>query len=120
MPEVSMSEKVRVAGIAGSALSLGGFAAALGLCCSVPWAVALFGVAGAVTFARLAFLMPYALAGAALLLGIGFWLAYRKPACADGECDATSRRTLRWVMWITAVSVGALGIAALTLRVTTI
>lgn len=67
-----MGEKLKVAG---GAVGLGGFAAALGLCCGVPWAVALLGVTGAVVLARLAFLLPYALAGAAVLLGFGFWFS---------------------------------------------
>jgi len=89
-----MSEKGRVIGAAGGALGLGGFAAALGLCCSLPWAVALLGVGGAVAFARLAFLMRYALVASAGLLVVGFWWAYRPlPRCADGSCAPESRRT---------------------------
>ena len=110
-----MSEKTRVIGTAGGALGLGGFAAALGLCCTVPWAVALLGVGGAVAFARLALLLPYALLGAAALLAVGFWLAYRRPAaCDDGTCAPTSRRTLRWIVWLAAVLVSALAVIALT------
>ena len=93
-------------------MGLGGFAAALGLCCSVPWAVALLGVSGAIAFARLGFLLPYSLAAAAVFLGCGFWLAYRKPACAAGAigvCPAQPPRLLRWIMWVTAVVVVVLG-----------
>lgn len=109
-----MSEKARVIGTASGALGLSGFAAALGLCCTVPWAVALLGVTGAVAFARLAFLIPYALIGAAVLLGVGFWFAYRRPAaCDDGTCVPASRRTLRWIVWIAALLVGALSVGAL-------
>ncbi len=114
-----MGEKTRVISAAGGALGLGGFAAALGLCCTVPWAVILLGVAGAVAFARLAFLLPYALVGAAALLAVGFWWAYRPPAvCADGSCTTTGRRPLQWLVWIAAVVVGALWIVALLMRVT--
>jgi hypothetical protein len=114
-----MGEKVRVISAAGGALGMGGLAAALGLCCTVPWAVALLGVTGAVAFARLAFLLPYALIGAGALLAVGFWWAYRPPsACADGTCTTTSRRSLQWVVWIAAVLVGALSIIALSMRVT--
>ena len=35
-----MSEKTRVIGTAGGALGLGAFAAAIGACCGLPWAVA--------------------------------------------------------------------------------
>jgi hypothetical protein len=114
-----MGEKTRVFGAAGGALGLGGLAAALGLCCTVPWAVALLGVTGAVAFARLAFLLPYALVGAFVLLAVGFWWAYRRPtACADGTCTSASRRPLQWIVWIAAVLVGALSIVALTSQVT--
>lgn len=109
-----MGEKTRVAAAAGGALGLSGFAAALGLCCSVPWAVALLGVAGAVAFARLAFLLPYALIAAIALLAVGFWWAYRgRPvACDDGTCTAESRRPLQWVVWIAALLVVALASVA--------
>lgn len=101
-----MSEDKRVMGAAGGALGFGAFAAALATCCGVPWAVALFGVTGAVALARLAFLLPYAAIGAALLLALAFWLAYRRPPlCADGSCNTTGRRPLRWVLWFAAVLV---------------
>ena len=113
-----MTEKTRVIGAAGGALGLSGLAAALGLCCTVPWAVALLGVSGAVAFARLAFLLPYALFGAAAFLGFGFWFAYRsQPVCEDGTCSATSRRTLRWIVWLTTVLVSVLAVVALTSQV---
>lgn len=113
-----MAEKLKVLSVAGGAVGLGGFAAALGLCCGVPWAVALLGVSGAIAFARLAFLLPYALAGAVLFLAFGFWLAYRKPACADGACPPQPPRLLQWIMWITAAAVVGLAATALLSRVT--
>jgi mercuric ion transport protein len=112
-----MAEKVKVFGAAGGAVGLGGFAAALSLCCSVPWAVALLGVSGAIAFARLAFLLPYSLAAAAVFIGFGFWLAYRKPACVDGVCPQQAPRLLRLIMWVTAAVVVALGASAVVLRV---
>ena len=115
-----MGEKTRVVGAAGGALGLSGLAAAFGLCCTVPWAVTLLGVTGAVAFARLAFLLPYALIGAAALLSGAFWWAYRSPAeCADGTCAPASRRTLRRVVWIAALLVVALAVIALSSRATT-
>jgi hypothetical protein len=114
-----MGEKTRVLGAAGGALGLSGLAAALGLCCTVPWAVALLGVTGAVVFARLAFVLPYALIGALLLLAVGFWWAYRRPvACADGTCTSATRRSLQWIVWIAAVLVVVLSVVALTSQVT--
>ena len=114
-----MRERARVIGAAGSAFGLSGFAAAIGLCCTVPWAVTLLGVTGAVAFARLAFLLPYSLVGAAGFLGLAFWLAYRRPPdCDDNSCTPRNRHALRWFVWITTVLVVALSVVALTMRVT--
>lgn len=96
-----MKENHRVAGAAGGALGLGAFAAIFGTCCVAPWTIGLLGVAGAVTLARLAFLQPYLIAGSVILLGLTFWWAYRPlPACADGTCEADSRRSLRIMAWL--------------------
>jgi len=108
-----MAEKPTVIGAAGGALGLGAFAAAVGGCCGAPWAVALLGVTGAVALARLAFLLPYALIGAAALLGVAFWWAYR-PDCADGTCPSSTRqRRLRVVVWVAAGLVAFLTVVAL-------
>jgi hypothetical protein len=109
-----MSEKTRVIGTAGGALGLGAFAAAIGACCGLPWAVALLGVSGAVALARLSFLLPYALLGAGALLAVAFWWAYRPAAiCAVGTCNPVSRRPLRWMVWAAAVFVVGLATVAL-------
>jgi hypothetical protein len=113
-----MAEKLKAFGVAGGAVGLGGFAAALGLCCAVPWAVTLFGVSGAIAFARLAFLLPFALGGAALFLALGFWLAYRKPACKDAACRQQPRRVLQAVIWITGALVVGMAAVVLLSRVT--
>lgn len=114
-----MSEQRRVIGVTTGAIGLGGLAAAFGLCCTVPWAVTLLGVTGAIAFARLAFLLPYALIGAVALLGVGFWSVYRPvPACTDENvCAPKSRRMLKWVVWIAAGLVAVLMIVALNGRV---
>lgn len=114
-----MSEKARIIGAATGAFGLGGFAAAVALCCTVPWAVAILGVTGAVAFARLAFLLPYSVVGAAGLVGLAFWWVYRTPVeCKDGTCVPPNRQKLRWLVWISAVIVAALSIVALTMQVT--
>ena len=113
-----MKDKTRVIGTAGGALGLGAFAAAVGACCGLPWTVALLGVGGAVALARLSVLLPYALIGAAGLLAVSFWWAYRPPAvCADGTCDISSRRPLRWIVW--AATPLVLGLAAISLAIGT-
>ena len=91
-----MAGKPQVIAAASGALGLGAFAAAVGGCCGAPWAVALLGVTGAVGLARLAFLLPYALIGAALLLGVAFWSAYRPaPACATADARAPAAAASR-------------------------
>jgi hypothetical protein len=67
-----LKDKTRVIGTAGGALGLGAFAAAVGACCGLPWAVTLLGVGGAVALARLSFLLPCALLGAGGLLAVAF------------------------------------------------
>jgi hypothetical protein len=102
-------------GAAGGALGLGAFAAAIGACCGLPWAVALLGVSGAVALARLSFLLPYALLGATALLAIAFWSAYRPIAdCTEAMCRPGSRRALRWMVWAATVLVAALATVAFT------
>jgi hypothetical protein len=109
-----LNDKTRVIGTAGGALGLGAFAAAVGACCGLPWTVALLGVGGAVALARLSFLLPYALLGAGGFLAVAFWWAYRPPAvCADGTCDTSARRPLRWIVWTATLLV--LGLAAVAL-----
>jgi hypothetical protein len=67
-----------------------------------------------VALARLSFLLPYALLGAAGLLAIAFFWAYRPPAvCAAGTCVSSSRRPLRWIVW--AATLLVLGFAAVAL-----
>ena len=109
-----MSEKARLIGTTGGALGLGAFAAAVGACCGLPWAVALLGVSVAVALARLSFLLPYALLGAGTLLAGAFWWAYRPVTqCADDTCSPENRHLLRWIVWTCAVLVLGLAIVAL-------
>ncbi len=109
-----MREKQRVIGAAGGALGLSAFAAALGACCVAPWAVALLGVTGAIALVRLAFLQPYLLAGALVLLVLAFWSAYRRSAeGSDATCAPSRRRSLRWIAWIAAALVAGLSAMSL-------
>lgn len=101
-----------IIGAATGALGLGGFAAALGLCCSLPWAVALLGVSGAVAFARLAFLIPYAVILSIALLALAFWLAYRPVICSEADCAPAGQRGLRRLVWIATVIVAASSVFA--------
>jgi mercuric ion transport protein len=105
-----MNEKPTAVGATGGALGLSALALAFGLCCVSPWAVALLGVGGAVLLARLAIIQPYAVTASFILLGAGFWVAYRRPAAA--ECEVAQRRKLRWLVWGAAVLVIMIDIAS--------
>jgi mercuric ion transport protein len=109
-----MQDEKRAISAAGSALGFGTLAAAIATCCGVPWAVTVLGVTGAVALARLAFLLPYAIAGAILLLAVAFWLVYRKPASCEIGSHPSASRALRWLVWIAALVVAAMATFALT------
>lgn len=109
-----MDGKKRTLGAAGGAVGLGTFSAGVGACCSAPWVVALVGVSGAVAVARLAFVVPYALAAAILLMAVAFWLAYRRrPVRAGDTCEEGERRRLRRLVWVAAFLVAGLVFLAL-------
>lgn len=105
-----MEERTRIAGTAGGAIGIGAVASFIGLCCIGPWAVALFGVSGAVAMARFDFLRPYLLVVAAVMLGWAFWRVYRRPvACADGTCSSGPSSWLKASLWLAvALTVAAL------------
>lgn len=98
---------------AGSArlLSGGAIASAIAasICCFGPLVLALLGLGGGALLLKLEPYRPYSLAAAALFLGAGFYLAYRRPAaeCApDSACAApASRRGQRIALWIVAAVV---------------
>ena len=112
-----MTDKVRICSTMGGAVGLGSLAAVLGLCCTVPWAVTLLGVTGAVAFARLAFLLPYALVGSAVFLAYAFWLVYRQRPFTEDSPTVRQPHSLRWMVWIAGLAVSALAVVALTARV---
>ena len=98
-----MDEQAKVAGTTGSAIGLSAIASFIGLCCVGPWAVALFGVSGAITMARFDFLRPYILVVAAGMLGWAFWRVYRTPiVCEDGTCAKGPSMWLKSALWVAA------------------
>lgn len=108
-----MSDKPKILGVTGGAVALSAFALALGVCCVAPWAVALLGVGGAVMFARLAGLQPPMVAVTLLLLGLGFWYAYRTRSAVKGEaCAVEDRKNLRIAVWVGALIVICVDIAS--------
>jgi hypothetical protein len=97
----------------GGAAAAGGSAAAsalavlLSLCCGAPGLVALFGVSGAVAFARLEPLRPYLLIAAGLLLAWAFWRVYGRRKTSQCDCRRPSilSKALIWVsaaLWLLA------------------
>lgn len=83
----------------GSSIGLSTLAAAVGLCCVAPWAVALLGVSGAVALAGLAPFQPYFIAAAVVLFAAAVWIAYR-PRNLSGTA-ACNRRS----PWLTRLFV---------------
>ena len=99
------SDKAAAATSAG-AIGISAFASFIGLCCIGPWAVALFGVSGAITMARWAPVRPYILIVAAVMLAWGFWRVYRpRPACDGDTCTAGPTIWLKVMLWVAAVMV---------------
>ena len=72
-----MSDKPKILGVTGGAVALSTLALAFTVCCVVPWAVTLLGVDGAVMLVRRVGLHSGVVAVTLLLLGLGFWYAYR-------------------------------------------
>lgn len=104
----SMDEKKTVATTTGGAIGLSAVASFIGLCCIGPWAVALFGVSGAVAMAQWAPVRPYMLALSAGLLACAFWRVYRpRAACATNGCSAGSSAWIKVMLWIAAALVVA-------------
>ncbi len=101
------TEDHKAATTAGSAISLSAIASFVGLCCIGPWAVALFGVPGAVYLARWQPGRPYILGVAAVLMLWAFWRVYRpRRVCDDGTCETGPSNWLKLFLWLGAVLLG--------------
>ncbi len=94
----------RAAASTGGAVGLSALASFVGLCCIGPWAVALFGVPGAIALARWQPYRPFILGVAAVLIAWAFWrVYYRRPDCDDGSCPTRPSPWLQAALWIGAV-----------------
>lgn len=108
-----MSDKPKILGVTGGAVALSALALAFGACCIAPWAVAILGVGGAVMLARLAGLQSPVVAVTLLLVGLGFWFAYRRRFSAQAEeCTVADRKGLRIAVWVGALIVVCIDIAS--------
>lgn len=98
---VDDTEHKGVAATTGSAIGLSAIASFIGLCCIGPWAVALFGVPGAVAMARWQPARPYILAIAISMLAWAFWRVYKpRPVCEDGTCPTAPSIWLKTTLWL--------------------
>lgn len=94
----------RIKAVTGGAIGLGAVASFIGMCCIGPWAVALFGVSGAITLARFDFLRPWIMGAAAVLLAWAYWRVYRpQPVCVGGTCAAGPSRLLKTSLWVATI-----------------
>jgi mercuric ion transport protein len=91
-------------------LAAGGLVSALAAstCCIVPLALVSVGISGAWigSVSALAPYQPLFLAVAAVSLGTGFWLVYRRPSpeCEAGACaTAGAGRLITSVLWIKGI-----------------
>lgn len=97
-----------VVGSSLGAIASGLVATATTFCCAGPAVIAILGTSGVVAAARLAPYRTYFIVGSVLLLGLGFWLAYRpKGGCIGKTCTTTSAKITRAVLWIAALITGA-------------
>jgi len=74
-----------------------------------PWAVAIFGVSGAITMARWQPYRPYILALAAVMLIWAFWRVYRpQPVqnCDNKVCKTGPSLWLKFALWLATILIG--------------
>lgn len=70
-------------------------------CCIGPAVIAVLGTSGALAAARLEPYRPYFIVGSVLLLGLGFWLAYRPLAgCLGKTCATATAKITRVLLWL--------------------
>ncbi|MEE8119548.1 MAG: mercuric transporter MerT family protein [Gammaproteobacteria bacterium] len=101
-----MEDQKKIIATTGGAIGISGIASFIGLCCIGPWSVALLGVSGAITMARFAYLRPYILVAAAIMLGWAFWRVYiRRPECDDNGCETRPSYWLQSALWTAALLV---------------
>jgi len=103
-----MKQNPLVIGSSLGAIASGVVATATTFCCVGPAVIAVLGTSGVLAAARLAPYRLYFIIGSVLLLGIGFWLAYRaQGGCIGKACTTTSAKITRALLWIAALVTGA-------------
>lgn len=100
-----MKQSSVVIGSSLGAIASGLVATATTFCCVGPAVIAVLGMSGVIGAARLAPYRPIFILGSVLLLGLGFWLAYRpRGGCARKTCSTTSAKMTRALLWIAVLA----------------
>ena len=90
------------------AIASGLVATASTFCCVGPAVIAVLGTSGVLAAAKVAPYRPYFILGSVVLLGLGFWLAYRpRGGCVGKTCTTTGAKVTRAFLWIAALVTGA-------------
>lgn len=89
------------AGATGGSIGLSVIASAVGLCCVAPWAVALFGISGALALASLGPYRLWLIIAAVVLFGAAVWLFFRSRRSANA---VACRPRSHWTMLLFAVN----------------
>jgi mercuric ion transport protein len=99
-----MNKTSVVIGSSLSAISSSLVAVATAFCCIGPAVFAVLGTGGSLAAARLAPYRPYFIIGSVLLLGMGFWLAYRpQSGCIGKTCTTSTAKVTRALLWLAAL-----------------
>jgi mercuric ion transport protein len=103
-----MKQNPLVVGSSLGAIASGVVATATTFCCVGPAVIAVLGTGGVLAAARLVPYRPYFTIASVLLLGLGFWLAYRpRGGCIGMTCTTTSAKITRTLLWFAALVTGA-------------
>src|SRR5260370_16285291 len=99
-----MKQNPLVIGSSLGAIASGVVATATTFCCVGPAVIAVLGTGGVLAAARLAPYRPYFILGSVLLLGLGFWLAYRPGGGGIGKtCTTTNAKITRSLLSISSL-----------------
>ena len=95
-----MKQKLVALGSSGGAVGALMAAVFSTLCCAGPAVFAVIGASGAAAAAALAPYRPYFFGGSLVILGIGFWSAYRPMFIrTEGVCPVRIGRPMRIILW---------------------
>lgn len=102
-----MNKTPVVIGSSLSAIASSFIAMCTAFCCVGPAIVAVLGTSESIAAARLEPYRLYLIAGSVLLLGLGFWLAYRpQGGCIGKTCITAAAKTARMLLWLGVILTG--------------